>query len=401
MIRAAKRTFKETPRIFGSNPNAHTTCEIYFYGITGQKLATYTCQLRGPGKRREWELHVHLAGRNEYFAGKPIKLNGVAVVTDRLGSVRWNGNGERFNYYPYGEERGRRRMVGRSSVRILGMRLGWITRISGITIRRRRGLRRRTPLNSNAVELTGNWNRMAYVGGDPINRTDPSGLCSPDDSPPCYSATGTGSMPGSGPSSLWCSLWAVSTEATLARATWFARRSGNRGGGFVQVQPKVPGGNNYTPAQMQGLTNGLNNALSHTDQVDCATFYAGGDDDPSLAVANDLENTLYRLLPLPQGPGTGAQTIDLTNVMINTAGAFFNAGANANGTVTVGMPNGAGVQAAFTFANMSTFQGFILLHELGHQTGVFGPDVDAAANGTNSQAVLDHCFKTDAQGVWH
>jgi hypothetical protein len=127
---------------------------------------------------------------------------------------------------------------------------------------------------------------------------------------------------------------------------------------------------------MQALTNGLNNALSHTDQVDCATFYAGGDEDPSLATANVLENTLYRLLPLPQGPGTGAQTIDMYNVMINTAGAF-------------------------TFANMSTFQGFMVLHELGHQTGVFGPDLDAAGNGTNSQAVLDHCFKKDARGVWH
>jgi hypothetical protein len=152
---------------------------------------------------------------------------------------------------------------------------------------------------------------------------------------------------------------------------------------------------------MRALTNGLNNAVSHTDQVDCATFYAGGDEDPSLAVANVLENTLYRLVVLPQGPGTGAQTIDLTDVMINTTGAFFNAAPNANGTVTVGMPNPAGVQASFTFANMSTFQGFMLLHELGHQMGVFGADVDAAANGSNSQAVLDHCYRRDAQGVYH
>ncbi len=34
-----------------------------------------------------------------------------------------------------------------------------------------------------------NWNKYAYVGGDPANKTDPSGLCSPEYDPPCYSAT--------------------------------------------------------------------------------------------------------------------------------------------------------------------------------------------------------------------
>jgi hypothetical protein len=171
-------------------------------------------------------------------------------------------------------------------------------------------------------------------------------------------------------------------------------------GGYVYVQPKVPQGNHYTQAQMQALSNGLTDALKHTGQLDCADFFAAGDDDPVLAAQNVLENTMYRLLPLPQGPGTGAQTIDLYNVQINTAGAFFNAAPNANGTVTVRMPNAAGVQTAFTFANTWTFQGFVLLHELGHQFDVYGGDINAATNGANSQAVLDHCFKENAQGVY-
>jgi RHS repeat-associated protein len=55
-------------------------------------------------------------------------------------------------------------------------------------------------INSNALRLTGNWNKYAYVGGDPVNKTDPRGLCSPQDDPPCYSTTvyGSGGDGGSG-----------------------------------------------------------------------------------------------------------------------------------------------------------------------------------------------------------
>ena len=42
---------------------------------------------------------------NVYFGGKLVKSKGVVVVTDRLGSVRANSNGERMTYYPYGEEK--------------------------------------------------------------------------------------------------------------------------------------------------------------------------------------------------------------------------------------------------------------------------------------------------------
>jgi hypothetical protein len=114
-----------------------------------------------------------------------------------------------------------------------------------------------------------------------------------------------------------------------------------------------------------------------------------------------LTNTTYRLVVLPQGPGAGAQTVGPTDVQINTAGAFFTAMPNANGSVTVGLPNAAGVLTAVTFASKSVFEGFILLHELGHQTKVYGDDVDAATNGTNSKGVLDNCFTKDAQGVYH
>jgi hypothetical protein len=115
-------------------------------------------------------------------------------------------------------------------------------------------------------------------------------------------------------------------------------------------------------------------------------------------VATLLTNTTYRLVAL--GPGIGAETVDPNSVFLNTDGAFFNAGPAANGLVTVHMPNAAGVQSTFTFGSVSAFQGFILLHELGHQTGAFGPDVDAGTNGANSQGILDNCVAKNAQGVY-
>ena len=45
-------------------------------------------------------------GINTYFGGKMLTEKGVAVFTDRLGSVRANSNGESFSYFPWGEERG-------------------------------------------------------------------------------------------------------------------------------------------------------------------------------------------------------------------------------------------------------------------------------------------------------
>jgi RHS repeat-associated protein len=180
-----KRIFKESPKIPGSpDPNAHATCEFYFYGITGQKLATYTCQYA------EWDggdgsFGATLASRNEYFAGKPLKLNGVAVRTDRLGSVRWNGDGEHFNYYPYGEERGStangREKFGtyyRDSTgpdyadqRYYDPTAGRFTTPD----RYQNGVGFRNPSG---------WNRFAYSIGDPINFRDPQGTnaANPEDS---------------------------------------------------------------------------------------------------------------------------------------------------------------------------------------------------------------------------
>jgi RHS repeat-associated protein len=109
----------------------------------------------------------------------------VNVVTDRLGSVRANTQGEKFAYYPYGEERtvtvdGREKFgtyfrdgVGQdyAMARYYGSGTGryWSPDPSGMK----------------AAEI-GNpigWNMYAYVNGDPVNHSDPTGRyeCVDDD----------------------------------------------------------------------------------------------------------------------------------------------------------------------------------------------------------------------------
>jgi hypothetical protein len=79
-----RRMWKETPGGRDGNGNPVTTGEIYFYGVTGQKLETYSFALGTAG------FNMPLEGINLYFGGKLLQSKGVWVATDRLGSVRAN-----------------------------------------------------------------------------------------------------------------------------------------------------------------------------------------------------------------------------------------------------------------------------------------------------------------------
>jgi hypothetical protein len=98
-----KRVFAYWPEQQTQNPPP-VKCEIYFYGITGQRLATYNCGYNASDGAFWW----NVKGSNLYFGGKLLRSSGVAVATDRLGSVRGLENGtppEKIRYYPYGQER--------------------------------------------------------------------------------------------------------------------------------------------------------------------------------------------------------------------------------------------------------------------------------------------------------
>jgi hypothetical protein len=126
-------------------------------------------------------------------------------------------------------------------------------------------------------------------------------------------------------------------------------------------------------------------------QPDCAGAVTGSNSADS--AEEILEGTSYRILPLPSS-SNGAQTNSETSVFINQTGVFF---ANSpSGTVTFNVPNPTNGGLVAVSLPQVDLQAFILLHELGHQSGNFGPDLNATVNGQNSWTVLENCFGLQA-----
>ncbi|MGA7238398.1 MAG: RHS repeat-associated core domain-containing protein, partial [Bryobacteraceae bacterium] len=154
-------------------------------GATGQKLESYSCQYASGS------LGATLEGINTYFAGKMLSEKGVFIATDRVGSVRGDSNGVSMSYYPWGEERGQGTADGRTKF------AGYYRDMPGQDYAMARYYSASTgsfwspdPLGTGiaatgfrpsigAVNLRNplSWNRYLYAAGDPVNRTDPSGLC--------------------------------------------------------------------------------------------------------------------------------------------------------------------------------------------------------------------------------
>ncbi len=141
---------------------------VYFYGITGQRLGSY--QLNAAPSVSLTPLYIP-----QYFGGRML------VAVDRLGSVRNNANGNGpIAYYPWGEERTttpdgtdkfatyfRDSNVGGvgqdyANARYYNNNFGrfWSPDPAG---------------NAHASDPQ-SWNRYTYVGNDPVNRNDPTGL---------------------------------------------------------------------------------------------------------------------------------------------------------------------------------------------------------------------------------
>jgi RHS repeat-associated protein len=171
-----------------------------------------------------------------YFASTRLNWK-----TDRLGSRDGNG------YFPYGEEHGT--PTGNDTYKFATY---WRDSTTGLDYAQQRYYastmgRFLTPdpiAAANATVLPENWNKYAYVSGDSVNKTDPLGLCSPQDNPPCYSVTVT--------SSPWYSMGGGADRLPTYEVVDIGDTRYPRGapysGEYVQTPPPNKGGWETDPA---------------------------------------------------------------------------------------------------------------------------------------------------------
>jgi RHS repeat-associated protein len=168
-----------------------------------------------------------IVGQNVYFGKKLITAGGVSVVTDRLGSVRANGQGESAAYYPYGEERtstvdGREKFgtyfrdaIGQdyADQRYYGSGTGSFSTPDPGGIK--------TANSGNPAS----WNRYAYTLGDPINMFDPTGTY------PCGSQWASDSSGNVSVTVYDCSYGGSGGDGPTARPMSDSDQPGGGGGG--------------------------------------------------------------------------------------------------------------------------------------------------------------------------
>jgi len=146
------------------------TEELYFYGISGQKLGTYKPFIYNNGS-----FAISTIDTNLYFGSRTIVSRGVTVIPDRLGSNRAGG----LRYFPYGEEQPTATAQDRDKFATY-----YRDGTTGLDYAQNRYYastlaRFTSPDPSGDSWDVGNpqsWNSYAYVLNDPINYNDPSGL---------------------------------------------------------------------------------------------------------------------------------------------------------------------------------------------------------------------------------
>jgi RHS repeat-associated protein len=301
--------------------NPQPTYNYTFYGITGQKLAMVKCN----GSNYPAYPTCAIVGQNVYFGKKLITAGGVNVLTDRLGSVRANGQGESFAYYPYGEER-TNRVDGRE-------KFGTYFRDAigqDYADQRYYGSGTGSFFSPDPDSGSGNaggpltWNQYSYANGDPINHWDPQGLdgvCGPFGywmGEGCYG--GNGGAPSSGPAYGCNDDWATFGEGCTMGDNAGVGCYGNGNGLLGEPDPGCPtgggGGDDIGPAPAPPLTCGYTGAKTKNGSfMDVDTPSGSGN-----AFVDPIS------LKFQANGGTGSYTFSVTQTAASAGTATYSSG---------------------------------------------------------------------------
>jgi RHS repeat-associated protein len=382
-----KRVLRQTAS--GTYPGPLTySSEFSFYGITGQLLATFVIWSTTDSTQSIYPYQAMPAAlKNVYFGGRLILESGMAVVTDRLGSVRTGAS-----YYPWGEDRG--------SAANQQIKFGTYFRdLPGEDYADQRYY------NSNAGRFytpdstTGNlvnpssWNKYAYTNGDPVNFNDSHGRYA------CIVGVGENAevtecedvsvnVPGSNPN-LGCATVTSPDDPTWQQC--FGLPSSTQGTG-TSKQIKV---SNYqtTSPKATGVQNALRWIQSELpNDATCDSWLHNNSFVIDLVLGNNPDVKFQTGVGDFSDPtvnavfgNTGTNLGLNAGITVNANGAYF----SSSVTVGVGVTGITGGTAAA--------QVFILLHELAHATGAAGfldNDSDPTRQAANNALVLQNCQKS-------
>ena len=365
--------------------------QVYFYGMDGQKLGTYTFTLGQYGETNLPEMTNSTVLLATFFGRKRVG------TYDRLGSAKYNQNNAAQSFYPYGEDRGT--VEPNDSLKFATYTRDAATGLDYADQRYYASNFGRfmtaDPYRASAGPRDPrSWNRYAYTRGDPINRMDRRGLedkdpskdsddgdCDPDndDCTPTFTVTGTGvSDSPAGP------------DESCDDNPYQAQCSGDNQITFGSGNQTNPG-----PVDANSMAKELKKALAKAEQAlsnpDCAGLFGltgqqGNQSPGALAVLAMISGSFVfgpiantgNFITSATTAGIGSKTIPIPGnaTMVVNASVLITLNNTTNG-------------ASFVSGSANDWAATIL-HELGHAYwDLFGQGTSKILpDGTNSQQSL-------------
>ena len=359
---------------------------VYFYDPFGHRMGAYETS------NTTWVQYDVYCACGETTA---VWFGGMTLAgTDRLGSAESG-----YGYYPYGEEYTPPSGDGDDFATYYhdadtGLDYAKNRYYSSIMGR----FLTPDPSKSNALADPGQWNKYAYVGGDPVNFNDPSGLVLG-----CPSGDWANCGGGSQPQPPACYTAEIAGDGGNNPECYMELESQSDA---QQAQTQHSGGRGAAP-DVQALQNAINEADNLLLKQDCAAFLGAGVADPYLILQGlgVSKNGQYGSISFGQIPSAAGTTTFATTSIASSAFVDIGNGAQQLQAQTVSITLNT---LSGGFLSESLYQqGVTLLHEIGHAIyDLFGPSgtgqlgssypIQPDANNTtasmnNTNAIQKHC----------